>query len=291
MIRRIRNSIILSVMVLTLPLSPASSIAQSVSGSPFRVEEKSITDIQNAITSGQTSCKQVVQAYIDRAKAYNGACTALLTKDGAPIPPSTGMVRAGAPLNIRRKTVAASTVFPDLDQYKGLPLELGQMETSISDPSVQLQYGLARRHSRGGTTERARNAEHSRRTLHHLQGRLRSRALGRAAAAGRSGCLRRVSQDARRAGACRRAGQAVRPQSGSGEAADVLRGLLAQGLVRRQGHARHRRQRRELCDGRAQGRLARHRDAAQQGRHHLRDLRGEQRQAGASAQGPNKPAR
>ena len=129
-------------MVLTLPLSTASSFAQSASGSQFHVEEKSITDIQNAIKSGQTSCKQVVQAYFERAKAYNGACTALLTKDGAPIPPSTGMARAGSLLKYPTQTVAASTVFPDLDQYEGLPIEFGRMDTSISDPSVQLQYGL-----------------------------------------------------------------------------------------------------------------------------------------------------
>src|ERR1019366_10467669 len=86
----------------------------------FRIEEASITGIQNAIRSGQTSCKQVVQSYLDRAKAYNGVCTELLTKDGAPIPPSMGMVRAGAAIQYPTKTVAASTVFPDLDQYKGL---------------------------------------------------------------------------------------------------------------------------------------------------------------------------
>lgn len=109
---------------------------------PFRVEEASITDIQSAIRAGRTSCTQVVQLYLDRAKAYNGACTELLTTDGAPIPPSTGMVRAGAPIQYPTKTVAASTVFPDLDQYKGLPLEFGKMGPSISDPSVQLQFGL-----------------------------------------------------------------------------------------------------------------------------------------------------
>lgn len=118
------------------------AVGTAACGQQFHIEEKSITDIQRGIQSGQTSCKQVVQAYIARAKAYNGACTALLTKDGAPIPPSTGMVRAGALLKYPTQTVAASTVFPDLDQYQGLPIEFGKMETSISDPSVQLQYGL-----------------------------------------------------------------------------------------------------------------------------------------------------
>jgi amidase len=107
----------------------------------FHVEEASITDIQNAIKSGKTTCEQVVRAYLARAKAYNGACTALLTKDGAPIPPSSGMTRAGSLLKYPTQTVAASTVFPDLDQYQGLPLDLGRMITSASDPSVQLQYG------------------------------------------------------------------------------------------------------------------------------------------------------
>src|SRR5690349_11308810 len=46
----------------------ASSWAQQ---GGFHVEEASISDIQNAIKSGQTSCKQVVQAYLARAKAYN----------------------------------------------------------------------------------------------------------------------------------------------------------------------------------------------------------------------------
>jgi len=108
----------------------------------FHVEEASITDIQSAIKAGKTTCKQVVEAYIARAKAYNGACTELLTIDGAPIPQAMGMMRAGSVLKYPTQTVAASTVFPDLDQYKGVPLELGRMVTSASDPNVQLQYGM-----------------------------------------------------------------------------------------------------------------------------------------------------
>jgi hypothetical protein len=108
----------------------------------FQVEEASIPDIQNAIRSGQTTCLQVVQAYLDRAKAYNGACTALVTKDGAPIPQATGMVRAGSPLKYPTQTVPLSTHFPDLDEYEGPPFELGRMEPSISDPAVPLQFGM-----------------------------------------------------------------------------------------------------------------------------------------------------
>jgi len=108
----------------------------------FQVEEASITEIHNAIRSGQTTCRQIVQAYLDRAKAYNGACTALITADGAPVPSSTGMVRAGSPLKYPTETVAVSEVFPNYDEYAGPPLELGHMEPSISDSSVHLQVGM-----------------------------------------------------------------------------------------------------------------------------------------------------
>jgi Asp-tRNA(Asn)/Glu-tRNA(Gln) amidotransferase A subunit family amidase len=130
-----------AVLCLALSVTGSFPLLAQATGGGFRIEEASITGIQTAIRAGQTSCKQVVQAYIERAKAYNGVCTELLTKDGAPIPPTTGMVRAGAPIQYPTKTTAASTVFPDLDKYKGPPLELGYMAPSVSDPSVQLQVG------------------------------------------------------------------------------------------------------------------------------------------------------
>src|ERR1700742_1998836 len=83
----------LMLLVATAIYAPESLWAQH---GQFHVEEASITDIQNAIRTGQTTCEQVVQAYLDRAKAYNGVCTALLTRDGAPIPPAKGMVRAAS---------------------------------------------------------------------------------------------------------------------------------------------------------------------------------------------------
>src|SRR5262245_32355321 len=86
---------------------PAGVVAQS--RAPFAVEEATLAGIHAAITSGQTTCRGVVQAYIDRAKAYNGICSALLTKDGADVAPATGYVRAGAPLVFPTGTVKAST--------------------------------------------------------------------------------------------------------------------------------------------------------------------------------------
>ncbi len=122
-----------------LTLSPSLVWAQQ---GPFRLEEASITDIHNAIRAGQTSCRQIVETYIERAKAYNGACTALITKDGAPIPEATGPVRAGSPIAYPTQTVPVSSVFPDFDQYSGPPFEFGHMEPTLSDPSVQMQVGM-----------------------------------------------------------------------------------------------------------------------------------------------------
>jgi Asp-tRNA(Asn)/Glu-tRNA(Gln) amidotransferase A subunit family amidase len=108
----------------------------------FHLEEATISDIHKAIQSKEITCQGLVQAYIDRAAAYNGVCTQLTTEDGAPIPPTTGRVMAGSPIEYPTETVKASNIFPDLDEYVGLPLDLGRMEATISDPSVQQQFGM-----------------------------------------------------------------------------------------------------------------------------------------------------
>jgi amidase len=128
-----------TVAILTvLGLAPGTVGAQTA----FRVEESTIADVQGAIKSGQATCQAVVQAYLDRAKAYNGTCTALVTKDGAPVPVATDAVRAGAPITFPTTTVPVSAVFPNFGEYAGLPFELGRMEPTISDPTVQQQFGM-----------------------------------------------------------------------------------------------------------------------------------------------------
>src|SRR5919109_560679 len=109
---------------------------------PFRLEEATIAELHAAIKSGQTTCVAVVQHYIDRVRAYNGVASVLVTPDGSPVPEATGAVRAQALLCFPTATVKASTVLPDLDQYKGPPLEYGCMEATASDPAVQQQFGM-----------------------------------------------------------------------------------------------------------------------------------------------------
>ena len=50
----------------------ADGVAQGQSKG-FRIEEMTIQGLHRAIQNGDTTCKQVVEAYIERAKAYT-AC-------------------------------------------------------------------------------------------------------------------------------------------------------------------------------------------------------------------------
>lgn len=109
---------------------------------PFQLEEATIAELHEAIRAGETTVVAVVQHYIDRARAFNGPASLLLTKDGTPIPEATGTVRATAPLRFPTETVKASTILPDLDKYKGPPLEYGRMEPTASDSAVQQQFGM-----------------------------------------------------------------------------------------------------------------------------------------------------
>ncbi len=108
----------------------------------FHVEEATIDDIHEAIQRGETTCVQVVRSYVDRARAYNGICTQLVTEDGGPVTPGKGTVRAGAPLVFPSTTVAVRQILSDFDDYDGLPIEFGRLEATRSDPSVQQQYGM-----------------------------------------------------------------------------------------------------------------------------------------------------
>jgi Asp-tRNA(Asn)/Glu-tRNA(Gln) amidotransferase A subunit family amidase len=106
------------------------------------LEEASIDSIQNAIRSGDTTCKQVVEGYIARARAFNGTCSKLVTAGGDKVKAALGATRAGTPLKFPTETIAIDKLVPDYAKYKGLPPDLGRMETTLSDPTVYQQYGM-----------------------------------------------------------------------------------------------------------------------------------------------------
>ncbi len=126
------------VLGVMLALTPGLVLAQS----QFHLEEATINNIHQAIQAGQISCQGLVQAYINRAKSYNGMCTQLVTEDGGLIAPAQGAMRAGSLITYPTETVPVSSVLPNFDQYQGLPIEFGRMEPTISDPSVQQQFGM-----------------------------------------------------------------------------------------------------------------------------------------------------
>lgn len=129
-----------SIVVLLIFTSLVMKVNSSES---FKIEEVTIDGIHSGIRSGAVTCQQVVQAYIDRARAYNGAaCTYLVTPDGTDVAPARGYIRAGAPMTFPTKTVAMSEVMPDFDQYRGLTPDFGRMEATISDPTVAQQFGM-----------------------------------------------------------------------------------------------------------------------------------------------------
>src|ERR1700730_16480989 len=108
----------------------------------FRLEEATIAQLHEAIRACKTTLVEVVRQCIDRASAYNGVACLLLTEDGASVPAANGTIRAQTPLQFPTETVKVSAILPDLDKYKGPPLEFGRMEPTASDPGVYQQYGM-----------------------------------------------------------------------------------------------------------------------------------------------------
>jgi amidase len=108
----------------------------------FCLEEATIDELHRAIMSGEATCVSVVRHYLDRVRAFNGVASVLVTENGGGIPPAPGAVRGGTTLSFPTHTVSASDVLPDLDKYKGPPLEYGRMEPTASDPGVHQQFGM-----------------------------------------------------------------------------------------------------------------------------------------------------
>jgi Asp-tRNA(Asn)/Glu-tRNA(Gln) amidotransferase A subunit family amidase len=109
---------------------------------PFHLEEATIDELHATIQAGATTVVSVVQQYLARVRAYNGVSSMLVTSDGATVAAAEGVVRAGAALKFPTQTVKASAILPDLDKYKGPPIEYGRMEPTASKPDVAQQFGM-----------------------------------------------------------------------------------------------------------------------------------------------------
>jgi amidase len=121
---------------------PTKGAASRDGDAPFRLEEATIDEMHQAIKAGKATCVSIVEHYLKRVRRFNGVASMLVTEDGARVAEAAGAVRAGTPLKFPTETVKASTILPDLDKYKGPPLEYGRMEPTASDPAVQQQFGM-----------------------------------------------------------------------------------------------------------------------------------------------------
>src|SRR5688572_16755208 len=100
----------------------------------FHLLEATIADVHRGIQDGQLTCRALVQAYINRARAYNGTCNQLVTEAMAPrFLPNYGEYAAA---------VAATGSLAPGDPRKTPPIEFGRMEPTASDPAVQQQFGM-----------------------------------------------------------------------------------------------------------------------------------------------------
>jgi amidase len=108
----------------------------------FEVVEASVADLHEAIRNGRAKVVEVVQKYIDRVRAYNGVSSMLVTENGKEVPKVDGVIRGGMQLTFPTRTKNVAEVLPDLDKYKGPPLEFGRMESTASKPDVFQQFGM-----------------------------------------------------------------------------------------------------------------------------------------------------
>jgi amidase len=127
---------------LTLYACFTAALFNVQAASAFKLDEVTIDKIHDGIRAGDVTCKQIVEAYVARAKAYNGICTKLVTADGGKIPAATGTMRNGAQLKFPTETVSIKQVVPDFNKYKGLTPDFGRMEPTMSNPAVMQQYGM-----------------------------------------------------------------------------------------------------------------------------------------------------
>jgi Asp-tRNA(Asn)/Glu-tRNA(Gln) amidotransferase A subunit family amidase len=100
----------------------------------FKLLEATIGDVHRAIREGQITCQGLVQAYLNRARAYNGTCNELVTEANvANHLPNYAEYKAA---------VDATASLPPGDPRKTPPIEFGRLEPTASDPAVMQQYGM-----------------------------------------------------------------------------------------------------------------------------------------------------
>src|SRR5215217_2114396 len=128
-----RTGLFIASMLSALGMSGNEPRAQETP-SPFHLLEATIPDVHRAIRDGQITCRGLVQAYINRANAYNGVCNQLVTEENA----STFLPN----YDEYKAAVQATLDRPDSVRGKTPPIEFGRMEATSSDPAFLKKLGL-----------------------------------------------------------------------------------------------------------------------------------------------------
>ena len=102
---KVRAALCAGVLAMLVAAPPASATGW---GRDFKIEEATIGDIQKAILRRQITTTDVVEAYLERIKAYNGTCVSQPQGILGPITmlPHAGKVNALMTLNLRPKSRA-----------------------------------------------------------------------------------------------------------------------------------------------------------------------------------------
>src|SRR3989442_16005879 len=82
----------------------------------FSLEEATIADVHRAIQAGQITCRGLVHAYFDRAKAYNRVINRPDTENGTASLPSAGLLFARTLLTVRVEPIVIARVLPNFQQ-------------------------------------------------------------------------------------------------------------------------------------------------------------------------------
>ena len=177
-----------------------------------------------------------------------------------------------------------------LPELRGLPAGLRAHGADHVGPDRVPAVRHGRRHSERQTGERARDAQHSRRTLRDLQGRVRRASFDGPAARRRARGLREIPATAGCHRIRRAARRRIRQESRLQETSALLRAHGLQGHLRRPRHALHGRWRREIRRRLRAARFHADQPHTRRRRHHLRAdaqlrVQRRQRRSGRRAQG------
>ncbi len=196
--------------------APREGTARGAGAAGFQVEEATIDDLHRAIQDGRTTCAAVVRAYVERARAYNGSCTQLVTSDGAPDRPRA---RHGAG---RRAAVVSRRDAGGRGHPAGLSISHRGCRSSTDGwsrpgpiPTCSSSTAWWSASPNAGQVNALSTLNHPRRTIGHVQGACDAPSVDRTAAGELSRRLRDVPAAAGCARACRGARRAVRPAPGS----------------------------------------------------------------------------